>query len=49
MTAELATVEGLWLGLYQNETRLGPAKGWGRCVGGDASNVTNWQEGQLIS
>ena len=37
---------GLWLGLYQNETGLGPAKGWGRCVAGDAPSFTNWHEGQ---
>ena len=36
----------LWLGLYQNETSLGPAKGWGGCVSGDAPNFTNWYEGQ---
>ena len=43
VTAELAAADGLWLGLYQNETGLGPAKGWGRCVAGDASsNFTNW-------
>ena len=34
---------GLWLGLYQNDTGLGPAKGWDRCVAGDsAPNFTNW-------
>ena len=38
--------DGLWLGLYQNDKGLGPAKGWGRCVGGDAPNFTNWHEGQ---
>ena len=36
----------LWLGLYQNETSLGPAKGWGGCVSGDAPNFDNWYEGQ---
>ena len=36
----------LWLGLYQNETSLGPAKGWGGCVSGDAPNFTNWYKGQ---
>jgi len=46
VTAELAAADGLWLGLYQNETGLGPAKGWDRCVEGDAPNFTNWQEGQ---
>ena len=46
VTAELAEADGLWLGLYQNETVLSPAKGWGRCVAGDASNFTNWHEGQ---
>ena len=46
VTAGLAATEGLWLGLYQNETGLGPAKGWGRCVAGDASSFTNWHEGQ---
>ena len=28
VTAKLAATDGLWLGLYQNETRLGPAKGY---------------------
>ena len=46
VTAELAAADGLWLGLYQNETGLGPAKGWGRCVAGDAPSFTNWYEGQ---
>ena len=46
VTEELAEADGLWLGLYQNETVLSPAKGWGRCVAGDASNFTNWHEGQ---
>ena len=46
VTAELAAADGLWLGLYQNETGLGPAKGWDRCVAGDAPNFTNWHEGQ---
>ena len=46
VAGELATADGLWLGLYQNETGLGPTKGWGRCVAGDAPNFTNWQEGQ---
>ena len=47
MTAELANAtDGLWLGLYQNGSGLGPAKGWNRCVGGDAPSFTNWQEGQ---
>ena len=36
------TTDGLWLGLYQNETGLGPTKGWNRCVAGDAPNFTNW-------
>ena len=46
VTAELAAADGLWLGLYQNETGLGPAKGWDRCVAGDApTNFTNWHEG----
>ena len=31
-------IHPVWLGLYQNETGLGPAKGWDRCVAGDASN-----------
>ena len=51
--AELATVRhgggvgGLWLGLYQNETGLGPTKGWDRCVDvGDAPSFTNWHESQ---
>ena len=43
--AELAATDGLWLGLYQNETGLGPAKGWDRCVAGDAPSFT-WHEGQ---
>ena len=46
VTAGLAAMEGLWLGLYQNETGLGPAKGWGRCVAGDAPSFTNWRRGQ---
>ena len=46
VTAELASSGGLWLGLYQNETGRGPAKGWGRCVVADAPNFTNWHEGQ---
>ena len=47
MTAKLASAaDGLWLGLYQNEKGLGPAKGWGGCVAGDASSFTNWHEGQ---
>ena len=42
-TAQLASAaDGLWLGLYQNEKGLGPAKGWGGCVGGDAPSFTNW-------
>ena len=45
VTAKLAAADGLWLGLYQNETGLGPAKGWGRCVAGDAPSFTNWYEG----
>eukprot|EP00964_Phaeocystis_antarctica_P007272 scaffold3947_cov71-Phaeocystis_antarctica.AAC.1 len=44
--AELAAADGLWLGLYQNETGLGAAKGWGRCVAGDAPSFSNWHEGQ---
>ena len=44
-TAKLAATDALWLGLYQNETGLGPAKGWDRCVAGDAPNFTNWHEG----
>ena len=44
---ELAEAEqGLWLGLYQIETGLGPAKGWSHCVRGDAPSFTDWQEGQ---
>ena len=46
VTAELAAADGLWLGLYQNEKGLGPAKGWGRCVAGDAPSFTNWYEGE---
>ena len=45
VTAELVAND-LWLGLYQNETGLGPAKGWGRCVTGDAPSFSNWYEGQ---
>ena len=37
------TTDGLWLGLYQNNKGLGPAKGWDRCVSGDAPNYTNWE------
>ena len=44
---ELAEAEqGLWLGLYQIETGLGPAKEWSHCVGGDAPSFTYWQVGQ---
>ena len=44
---ELAEAEqGLWLGLYQIETGLGPAKEWSRCVGSDAPSFTDWHEGQ---
>eukprot|EP00964_Phaeocystis_antarctica_P078319 scaffold48710_cov67-Phaeocystis_antarctica.AAC.3 len=46
VTAGLAAADGLWLGLYQNETGLGPAKGWDRCVAGDAPNYRNWHQGQ---
>ena len=46
VTAELALADDLWLGLYQNDKGLGPAKGWDRCVAGDASNFTNWHEGE---
>ena len=46
VTAELAEAEGLWLGLYQKETWVGPAKGWDRCVGGDAPSFTNWAAGE---
>ena len=46
VTTELAAADDLWLGLYQNETGLGPAKGWGRCIAGDAPSFTNWHEGQ---
>ena len=48
VTAELAAVgvPAVWLGLYQNETGLGPAKGWGRCVAGDAPSFYNWREGE---
>eukprot|EP00964_Phaeocystis_antarctica_P112711 scaffold76838_cov67-Phaeocystis_antarctica.AAC.1 len=46
VTAELAAADGLWLGLHQNETGLGPAKGWDRCVAGDSPSFTNWHEGQ---
>ena len=44
---ELAEAEqGMWLGLYQIETGLGPAKEWSRCVEGDAPSFTYWQVGQ---
>ena len=44
VTQELsAAMDALWLGLYQNETGLGPTKGWDRCVSGDAPNFTNWR------
>eukprot|EP00964_Phaeocystis_antarctica_P076999 scaffold47696_cov72-Phaeocystis_antarctica.AAC.4 len=46
VTAELAAADGLWLGLYQNETGLGPARGWDRCVAGDAPSFTNWRKRQ---
>eukprot|EP00964_Phaeocystis_antarctica_P002587 scaffold1354_cov58-Phaeocystis_antarctica.AAC.1 len=46
VTGELATADDLWLGLYQNETGLGPSKGWDRCVAGNASNFTNWLQGE---
>ena len=47
VTAEFAAAaDGLRLGLYQNETGLGPAKGWGRCVASDAPTFSNWDEGQ---
>ena len=32
----------LWLGLYHNETRLGLARGWERCVSADAPSISNW-------
>jgi hypothetical protein len=44
VAAKLVAADGLWLGLYQNETELGPAEGWDRCVGGDAPSFTNWHE-----
>ena len=46
VTAELAAADGLWLGLYHNETGLSPAEGWDRCVAGDAPSFTNWRKGQ---
>ena len=46
VTSELAAADGLWLGLYQNETGLGPAKGWGRCVAAEAPSFTNWRKDQ---
>jgi hypothetical protein len=53
VAAKLVAADGLWLGLYQNETELGPAEGWDDCVGGDApANFTNWLEsatGSIIS
>ena len=37
---ELAEAEqGLWLGLYQIETGLGPAKGWSHCVRRDGATA----------
>ena len=41
-----STGDSLWLGLYQNETALGPARGWDRCVAGDAPSFTSWEKGQ---
>ena len=41
-----STSDSLWLGLYQNETALGPARGWDRCVAGDAPSFTSWERGQ---
>ena len=46
VTAELVAEDGLWLGLYQNETGIGPIKGWDRCVAGDAPGFTNWQDAE---
>ena len=46
VTAKLVAADGLWLGLYQNETGFGRAEGWDRCVAGDAPSFTNWHEGQ---
>ena len=44
MELAASTADGMWLGLYQNETGLGPAKGWDRCVAGDAPSFTNWRK-----
>ena len=41
-----STGDSLWLGLYQNETALGPARGWEHCVAGDAPSFTSWERGQ---
>jgi hypothetical protein len=41
-----STGDTLWLGLYQNETALGPARGWDHCVAGDAPSFTSWEKGQ---
>ena len=41
-----STGDSLWLGLYQNETALGPARGWDHCVAGDAPSFTSWEKGQ---
>ena len=46
MELAASSADSLWLGLYQNDKGLGPAKGWDRCVAGDASNFTNWHEGE---
>ena len=46
LTVDLAAADGLWLGLYQNETGLGTAGGWRRCVADDAPSFSNWYEGQ---
>ena len=48
MTELAPGTEGLWLGLYQNETALGTTHGWGRCVAapGDAPSFSNWKAKQ---
>ena len=36
-----------YIGLYQNDTSGGPAEGWERCLVGDASGFTNWDQGRF--
>ena len=46
MELAASTTDGMWLGLYQNETGLGSDRGWGRCAAGDAPSVSHWHESQ---